>query len=159
MDEIHVYDNIIRPCTACGICRDKFLCPIDDDMKRIYPLIQQADVISISTPLYFSSIPSPLKALIDRCQVFWERNKSAGAVLNPRKQGVLICTAGSDYSNMFSGVLLAISHLFNTLGVCFNSEDALLLPGLDSEPGKQISIEKIDTAVKLSDRIITGINR
>ena len=80
VEEIHVYDKKISPCTACAVCREKFCCPINDDMQEIYPMIQQADVISISTPLYFSSVPSQLKVLIDRCQVFWEEK-----IISPKK--------------------------------------------------------------------------
>jgi len=157
--EIHVHDKKISPCTACGTCREKLICPINDDMNSIYPLIRQADVITISAPLYFSSVPSQLKALIDRCQVFWEeKNRSPEKTLTG-KQGVFICTAGADYNNMFSGVRQVIRHFFNTLNVDFNENEAILVPGLDSPNSGKITLEIIDNAVRLSERIITGLNR
>jgi len=157
--EIHVYDKKISPCIACGVCREKFICPVNDDMNEIYPMIRQADVISISSPLYFSSVPSQLKALIDRCQVFWEEKNHSPDNNSTCKQGVLLCTAGADYNNMFSGVMLMMRHFFNTINTSFTPGHALLLPGLDSVNSGKISLEIIDTAARLSERIITGINR
>lgn len=159
VEELHVYDKIILPCTACGYCKNFFSCPVNDDMKTIYPLIREADVISVSAPLYFSSVPSQLKALIDRCQVFWEEKNHSTGKTHPLKKGALICTAGAEYNNMFSGVMLMMKHFFNTVNAGFTENNALLLPGLDSADPEKISLEIIHTAVKLSERIITGINR
>lgn len=157
--EIHVYDKKISPCIACGMCREKFKCPVNDDMNELYPLIRQADVISISTPLYFSSVPSQLKALIDRCQVFWEEKNQSADKDYTRKQGVLLCSAGAEYSNMFSGIILMMRHFFNTINAEFTENEAILMPGLDSVNSEKISLEIIDAAVRLSERIIAGINR
>lgn len=157
--QVYAYDKTILPCRACGTCRKKFSCPLDDDMKKIYPMIEDADVISISTPLYFSSVPSQLKVLIDRCQVFWEKKSKSPAKDSAMKQGVLICTAGGDYSNMFSGVMLTMKHFFNTINAQFSENNTLLIPGLDLTDPEKISLEIIHAAVRLSERIITGVNR
>jgi multimeric flavodoxin WrbA len=157
--EIHVYDKKILPCTACGTCRNEFYCPVNDDMENIYNIIRQADVISISTPLYFSSVPSQLKALIDRCQVFWEQKIHDPGSLPRRKQGVLFCTAGADYTGMFSGVLQLAGHFFKTINAAFTEEDCILLPGTDSYAEEKISLEIINLSARLSERIITGITR
>jgi len=157
--EIHVYDKNILPCTACGTCRSEFYCPVKDDMEKIYGIIRQADVISISTPLYFSSVPSQLKVLIDRCQIFWEQKNHNPGNLPCRKQGVLFCTAGADYTSMFSGVLQLVRHFFNTINAGFTEQDCILLPGTDSSVAEKISLEIINTSARLSERIITGITR
>lgn len=153
--EIHVYDMNIQPCTACGSCSGTRGCPVNDDMREVYPLITNAGVISVSAPLYFSSVPSQLKSLIDRCQVFWEAGK-ASAVPSPKK-GAFICTAGSEYRNMFTGALLTMRHYFNTINARFNENEAVLVPGLDEE--KKINLEIINRTVRLSESIITGFTR
>jgi multimeric flavodoxin WrbA len=61
---------------GCGYCASKLQCNISDGMSDIYSLIKEADIISVSSPLYFSSFPSPLKTIIDRCQLLWEEKKN-----------------------------------------------------------------------------------
>lgn len=157
VEEVCVYEKNIFPCIACGVCSEKFICPINDDMTAIYPLITDADIISISSPLYFSSFPSQLKAMIDRCQVFWEIKKRSGEKASlPRKRAVFICTAGSEYNDMFSGVVISMRHFLNSINSCFDPEKTLLVPGLDSE--KKINLEIIKSSVRLSERILAEIN-
>lgn len=154
VEELRVYEKKILPCKACGSCEEKFLCPLDDDMPAIYRQVINADIISVSSPLYFSSLPSQLKAFIDRCQVFWaEKNSGVPSIIH-KKNGVFICTAGSAYDNMFSGVMLTMRHFYNTINASFTTEDALLVPGLDQE--KKITLEIINGAANLSERIING---
>lgn len=150
--ELQVYEKKILPCGACGICDKKLSCPLDDDMSSIYRQIVDADIVSVSSPLYFSSLPSQLKALIDRCQVFWaEKNYGSASILH-KKKGIFICTAGSVYDSMFTGVMLTMRHFFNTINASFTAEDALLVPGLDEE--KKISLDIIERAASLSERIM-----
>ncbi|MCL1833626.1 MAG: flavodoxin family protein, partial [Leptospirales bacterium] len=75
-DIINAYQTNIKPCTGCGYCASKLQCSIDDGMSGIYTLIKEADIISVSSPLYFSSFPAPLKTIIDRCQLLWEEKKN-----------------------------------------------------------------------------------
>lgn len=157
VNEIHVCDMVISPCMACGACGKHYSCPVNDDMQRIYPLILNCGIISVSTPLYFSSFPSQLKALIDRCQVFWEMGAAGKSALPLPKNAAFICTAGSEYGNMFSGVILTMRHFFRTINARFDERDAVLVPGLDEE--KKITLEIIDRISKLSKSIIAGYNR
>ena len=45
------------------------VCAIRDDMAGIFTQMQQADVIVLSSPVYFYSLSAQLKMLIDRCLV------------------------------------------------------------------------------------------
>lgn len=46
-------------------------CVIDDDMSDIYELIDEAEELTIVSPVYFSGPPSQLKALLDRLQPYY----------------------------------------------------------------------------------------
>ncbi|HOO72525.1 MAG TPA: flavodoxin family protein [Spirochaetota bacterium] len=127
---IPAYTSIINPCIDCGLCRDESRCYFDDGMNSIYKQLRDSDGITISSPVYFSSLPGPLKNLIDRCQLFWEeqrRNQSPGG----HKKAFFLATAGSSYSNVFSPSLTTVRHLFNTLNCSFNEKEFYLLPGVD----------------------------
>ena len=74
----HVIDvtrkNII-PCKEYIVCEKKGFCPIDDDVRdEIYPLLRQAEVVVIATPIFFYNMTAQLKAVVDRCQTFWQEN-------------------------------------------------------------------------------------
>jgi len=127
---IHVYQSDIMPCTDCGICRTENRCIHDDDMNEVYEHIRSADALTISSPVYFSSLPGPLKNLIDRCQLFWEARKRNPNP--PRKRpAYFLATAGSLYPQVFSPSLTIIRHFYNSLDFVFNEKDFFLLAGLD----------------------------
>ncbi len=46
-------------------------CAIDDDMSDIYELIDEAEELTIVSPVYFAGPPSQLKALLDRLQPYF----------------------------------------------------------------------------------------
>ena len=50
------YKNII-PCKELVVCEKKGYCPLDDDVnKEIYPLIRQAEIVVLGTPIFFYNI-------------------------------------------------------------------------------------------------------
>ncbi len=61
-------DHSIHPCMACGRCwsKDGKPCVQEDDMQKLYPLLNQADMVVFFSPLYFFGISAQLKAVIDR---------------------------------------------------------------------------------------------
>lgn len=60
-------------CISCGKCEADGICPLEDDMKELYPLIERADAIILASPIYFDGVTSQAKAFIDRGQAFWAR--------------------------------------------------------------------------------------
>ena len=83
----------IGPCIGCDGCREKsnvilkgddgkevtvqrHRCVFDDDMQALYDLIDDADQITMVSPIYFSGAPAPMKCLLDRLQpYFWASNR------------------------------------------------------------------------------------
>lgn len=127
---VNAYESDIQPCTACGNCSLESSCIFDDAMTDIYNLIRNADIICISSPLYFSSFPAPLKTVIDRCQLLWEENRRDGYRIKPKK-GFFFCTAGSDYNEIFTSVLTGIKHFYNSINCSFDPGEAILLKNCD----------------------------
>lgn len=128
--KVNAYDLSVLPCIDCGVCAEEPRC-IYNDMSEIYSLIKEVQAITISSPVYFSSLPGPLKNIIDRCQLVWQekrRNPAQGRT----QAGYFIATAGSDYSNIFKPSVTVVRHFFNTLGCVHNEKDFFLLPGVDN---------------------------
>ncbi len=131
IERIYVYERDIRPCIACSHCSRAFGCVFDDDMRHIYDTLRRAVMISISSPLYFSSLTGQLKCLIDRCQVFWElRRRDPEESIY--KTGFFIATGGGDYPGMFSPAITVVRHFFNSIGCAHNERDYLLQPNVES---------------------------
>ncbi len=77
----------IRPCQACGACKSRLACSIEDEFATLIPSLSDPDVAGmiIGTPVYFGSMTAQCKAFIDRCAMF-RRN---GWVFRNRVGGVL----------------------------------------------------------------------
>ena len=67
-------ENIV-PCKGCFYCEEHGYCVTQNDamMPEIFPLLREADVILLASPIYFYNVTAQLKALIDRCQTLWSR--------------------------------------------------------------------------------------
>ena len=92
----------IEGCTACGGCDATGQCTTPDAMVGIYDSIDGADALLWISPVYFSSIPSQLKAFVDRFQVYWARRtlrRLAGTTLPRtarRPAGAVLLRGGGD---------------------------------------------------------------
>ena len=54
-------------CHACETCyKTGKACSFDDDFNTIAPAILEADAVAFATPVYWYSIPSQIKAVIDK---------------------------------------------------------------------------------------------
>jgi multimeric flavodoxin WrbA len=64
-------DINIKPCQDCGSCAKTGVCQHEDAMLDISAKIREAERIILASPIYFSSVTSQMKLMIDRCQAFW----------------------------------------------------------------------------------------
>lgn len=67
MEKIFLRDKKINYCTGCGVCYSGKACSQKDDMGGILDKMIAADVIVLSSPIYFYTMCAQLKTLIDRC--------------------------------------------------------------------------------------------
>jgi multimeric flavodoxin WrbA len=58
----------VQGCLGCDGCKRSpdATCVVQDDMHRIYALVKKCDVLVVATPVYFYSMSSWLKAIVDR---------------------------------------------------------------------------------------------
>ena len=72
VEKIFVRDKKIGYCNACYGCKNG-VCIIKDDMREVLEIMHWADVIVMSSPVYFYSIDAQMKALIDRTLPQWTK--------------------------------------------------------------------------------------
>jgi multimeric flavodoxin WrbA len=115
---IEVTQKNIIPCKEYVVCERKGYCPIDDDVKtEIYPLIRQAEVVVLATPIFFFNMSAQLKALVDRCQLFWAR-KYKLKLTDPAKKtkrGFLLAVGASKGKSLFDGLQLTAKYFFDAI--------------------------------------------
>lgn len=131
----HIVDvtrkNII-PCKEYVVCEKKGYCPIEDDVRNeIYPLLRQAEVVVLATPIFFYNMTAQLKAVVDRCQTFWARKymlklKDPGANL---RRGFLLSVGATRGKNLFEGLNLTAQYFFDAIWAKF--EGSLTYRGIE----------------------------
>jgi multimeric flavodoxin WrbA len=127
-------DLKIKGCMHCDACLEKGQCRIQDDMQIVYKDLESMDRLVIASPLQFMTVPSELKALIDRCQALWARKyvlKVPPLGDKRERKGFLISVGGRrTIPNLFDAEIVTIKTLFRNMDVIYAGD--LLLPGIDA---------------------------
>ena len=66
VEKIRVQEKNISGCLGCCACQNTKVCVIKDDMTEIMKKMIDCDVMVLASPVYFYSVSSQLKAVIDR---------------------------------------------------------------------------------------------
>lgn len=110
----------IISCKSCGRClfETPGICMLKDDMNSIIKKIDNSDILVFSSPVYFDSIPSDLKKMIDRLRVMLDAyfEFRDGRTFHLRhnannKKVILILTAGNPEEES----LVSTSRVFNRI--------------------------------------------
>lgn len=99
VSEFWLNDLNIKPCQGCFQCFEKSRCIVDDDMQRLYPEFELAQMIVFAVPIYWWHMNAQTKLCIDRLT----------ALLSP-----------DDKLPAFSGkhIVLAVSYNFRSCAEC-----------------------------------------
>ena len=117
-NEVTVFDlkrMDIKTCLGCcrGGKNPDSPCVQKDDMERIYPAYEQADVLVLASPMYYWSVTAILKAAFDRLFAVAEKNPN---LRNPRKDAVLLMASEGDTEANFKPVIDYYHALLSHLG-------------------------------------------
>ena len=129
---IDVTQKKIIPCKEYTVCEKKGYCPIEDDVKdEIYPLLREAELVVLATPIFFYNMTAQLKAVVDRCQTFWARKyklklKDPGASM---RRGFLLAVGATKGKNLFEGLNLTTQYFFDAIWAKF--DDRLTYRGIE----------------------------
>ena len=94
----------IGSCIACKTCwkKDK-PCSFQDDFDELAPLLEAADVIVFSTPIYWFNFPAQIKAAIDKMNVYL--CKGCIHPLKIKESLLLVCGA-DEGMEIFEGIIV-----------------------------------------------------
>ena len=132
--KVYVRDLSISGRRECDVCEKTGMCVLQDDMQDIYHLLDDADIIILSSPIFFYGLTSQIKALIDRGQaMWWRRRLSKGGKDkkdNYRGGGYLIAVGATKGKNLFEGAQLTARYFFDALNMSY--EGGLFFQGIES---------------------------
>lgn len=123
LEEVRPANLNLSSCRGCRSCSRTGRCRIDDDMQRVYPLLEKADLIAVASPVFFTSVSGYLKALIDRCQRYWSlKYEHKKRVVSKERKGLFFSCAGSGSKTVFDCSRKVIRSFFDVLFVEYHSD-------------------------------------
>lgn len=115
---IHVGNQPVRGCVACGGCRKAGKCVFDDVVNDIAEKFEQADGLVVGSPVYYASANATLMALLQRLffSTGFSKTMKVGAAVVAARRGGLSSTF--DELNKFftiSGMPVASGQYWNSI--------------------------------------------
>ncbi|MHB1394243.1 MAG: flavodoxin family protein [Clostridia bacterium] len=155
VEKVYASASDIKGCTACEDCYKLGRCIIKDEMQQVYKAIDKADIVISSSPVYFYTVTSDMKKLIDRCQAVWaSKYKTVSNLISKKKRvGYIACTAGEPAERSYFGCTVKVFELFYK---CINTEliGSLLVSNVDDDQVKDridIQLEAIEAGRRLRE--------
>ena len=122
---VHIGQQDIRGCIACGRCGVLHHCAFDDAVNALAPKFEAADALIVGSPVYYASANGTLTNLLDRLfysTPFDKTMKVGASVVCARRGG---CSATFDELNKYftiSGMPVASSQYWNSIHGCAPGE-------------------------------------
>lgn len=97
---IYLNDLNIQTCQACKV-QDGAGCVQHDDMDRIYDIFEAADGLILGTPVYYNTVSSQMKLMIDRSYclakpvILPSGRRVYQSSVQKQKRGVVVSVGGS----------------------------------------------------------------
>jgi multimeric flavodoxin WrbA len=92
-------DLVFRGCQACMACKTGAeKCIVNDDLAQVLDAVQEADVLVMTSPIYFGQISGQLKCFIDRTYSYLKPDYMTNqkpSRLGPGKKCIFVLTQGS----------------------------------------------------------------
>lgn len=145
-------------CLECGSCDETGECVLEDDMEKVYPMLEEADVILFASPIFFYGFPAQAKALIDRSQALWCKRMMKKSRKELRKydsgKGYLLAVGATKGKNLFEGVELTAKYFFDALDMSY--EGGLFYRGVEGKGAIKEHPTALKEAFDLGKKVVTN---
>jgi multimeric flavodoxin WrbA len=126
---VNVCKKKIAGCLACEYCHTKGngKCIQQDDMQEIYPMLEEAEMIVLASPIYYHSFTGQLQCTINRIYALDKpKNLKKAALIMSSGSDHVYCGAIYEYQNSFLNYLhLEDMGIFSAFGKQNKSEEKL----------------------------------
>ncbi len=156
VEKVLISNLKITPCLEIYACRKDGNCAIKDDMESLYAKLLDADHVIFASPIFFYSITSQAKAVVDRCQALWMRRHELGMGKEDKRErrGVFISVGATRGGKLFDGAVLTVKYFFDAVGVEYYGD--LLVRGIDNEAQIREHPTALEDAFHLGQQLVGG---
>ncbi|WP_346352970.1 flavodoxin family protein [Azotosporobacter soli] len=117
-------DKNIKGCIDCKMCFSKGrACSIPDDFNTLAPLLEEADMLVIATPMYWFSFPAKLKAAIDKMYAYLIAEKPLKI-----KECAMLVSGGVPDEALFDGIVASYKRIAQFQN--WQDRGVVIVPGL-----------------------------
>ena len=122
---VHIGNQDIRGCIACGSCYEKGRCVFEDAVNETAAKFEECDGLVVGSPVYYASANATLIAYLDRLfySTHFDKTMKVGAGVVVARRGGLSATF--DELNKYftiSGMPVAASQYWNSIHGCAAGE-------------------------------------
>ena len=119
VEEIVLRDLKISPCLEIYGCLQAGECAIKDDFQMVRDKILQAQGLILASPVFFYSVSSHTKILMDRFQSLWVKkywvDKIPKDQQTVKRRGLFISVGATRGKKLFDGMLLSVRYFFDVM--------------------------------------------
>lgn len=135
VEKIVLRDLKMSPCLEIYACKETGRCAIQDDFQKVSDRLLACDGLMLASPIFFYTVSSHTKILMDRCQSLWVKkywiDKIPYGQSKFTRKGLFISVGATKGKRLFDGTLLTVKYFFDVLDT--ELWRALLYRGLDFE--------------------------
>jgi len=156
VEKVPVSKLKISPCLEIYACLKDGNCPIKDDMQLLYRKLLEAEHIIFASPIFFYSITSQAKAIVDRWQALWVRKHVLGMGGEDKRErrGVFISVGATRGEKLFDGAVLTVKYFFDAINVGYSGD--LLVRGIDDRGQIAEHPATLEDAFRLGQKLVRG---
>lgn len=144
----HVTEYNIAPCHGDCSCFKRGYCALKDDGIKLYEMINWAETLVLSSPVYWKGFTGQLKTVIDRFHPYCAPKARANCTI---KETYLISAAMTPDMDAFTAIKEEFNHINQVLH--FKNAGEVLVPGLNDPTDILARPHCIETAVKMGINI------
>jgi multimeric flavodoxin WrbA len=119
VEEIVLRDLKISPCLEIYGCAQSGECAIKDDFQKVRDKILDAQGLMLASPVFFYTVSSHTKILMDRFQSLWVKKNWVETTPKNRqgikRKGLFISVGATGGKKLFDGMLLSVRYFFDVL--------------------------------------------
>jgi multimeric flavodoxin WrbA len=119
VEEIVLRDLKISPCLEIYGCLQAGECAIKDDFQMVRDKILDAQGLILASPVFFYTVSSHTKMLMDRFQSLWVKkywvDKTPREQQTNNRKGMFISVGATKGKKLFDGLLLSVKYFFDVL--------------------------------------------
>jgi len=121
VEYLRLCDLKIGPCVECNCCYTTGRCRVEDDYQMVLEKMLDVDRLIFATPVFFMTVCSQAKMLIDRGQCLWASKHILKKPLfetgRRDRRAMVIAVGGSKSTKQFDSIRLTMKAYFDALDI------------------------------------------